>query len=74
MQKEKVASIVEPTTKPDLHLSIISPKRSTSLVDSEVWFNESGATIGLRSGKAGNQVDYFNISKEDADFLYEQFE
>lgn len=57
---------------PNVHISVISPKQSTSLIDSRLWFTNKGAVIGIRSGESWDQVDYFAINKNDANYIKEQ--
>ena len=37
-------------------------------------FHEWGAVIGIRSGERWDQVEYFEISKNEADYIKEQIE
>ena len=58
--------------KPDVHISVISPKQSTGLIDSRLWFTNEGAVIGIRSGESWDQVEYFEININDANYIKEQ--
>lgn len=60
--------------KPDVYISVISPKQFTSLIDSRLWFTNEGAIIGIRSGESWEQIDYFEINKNDANYIKEQIE
>ena len=60
--------------KPDVHISVISPKQSTGLIDSRLWFTNDGAVIGIRSGESWDQVDYFQINNSDANYIKEQID
>ncbi|WP_075618894.1 hypothetical protein [Paenisporosarcina indica] len=60
--------------KPDVHISVLSPKQSTGLIDSRLWFTNEGAIIGIRSGVSWDEVDYFEINKDDANYIKEQIE
>ncbi|WP_243291794.1 hypothetical protein [Bacillus sp. FJAT-47783] len=74
LNKEKIFDANKELGKPDVHISINSPKQSTGLIDSRLWFEDEGAIIGIRSGESWNQVDYFKINKDDADYIKEQID
>lgn len=59
---------------PDLFIEVNSPKQSTGLIDSKVWFTDNGAIIGIRSGENWADVEYKSINQGDADFIREQTE
>lgn len=55
---------------PDLFIEINSPKQSTGLINSKMWFtNDGGAIIGLRSGESWKKVDYKRINQNEADYI-----
>lgn len=60
--------------QPDLFIEVNSPKQSTGLIDSKVWFTDNGAIIGIRSGENWADVEYKSINQDDADFIREQSE
>lgn len=66
--------IEEDMGKPDVYLSIRSPKQFTNLIDSKIWFTKEGATIGIRSGETWKEIDYFSINKDDADYIREKID
>jgi len=71
--KMKQISTLNPNPEnPDVHISVLSPKQSTGLIDSRLWFTKDGAVIGIRSGVSWDQVDYFEINKDDAQYIKEQ--
>ena len=72
--KEKILDTNQDLDKPDVHISVMSPKQSTGLIDSRLWFTNEGAVIGIRSGESWDQVDYFEINKSDANYIKEQIE
>lgn len=59
---------------PDTYLQMKSPKQSTSLINSKLWFTDEGAVIGLLNGGGSEQTEYFSINQEDADYLKEQID
>ncbi|MBK3496394.1 hypothetical protein JFL43_16315 [Viridibacillus sp. YIM B01967] len=59
---------------PDLFIEMNSPKQSTGLIDSKVWFTNNGAIIGKRSGESWEDIEYKSINQADADFIREQTE
>ncbi|TXC92702.1 hypothetical protein FS935_00380 [Metabacillus litoralis] len=74
LYKEKILDTNKDIDKPDVHISVMSPKQSTGLIDSRLWFTNEGAVIGIRSGESWDQVDYFEINKSDANYIKEQIE
>ena len=56
---------------PDLYILLLSPKQSTGLIDSKVWFTAEGAIIGRRAGENWEQIDYRVINQDHADFIKE---
>ncbi|MFJ7737629.1 hypothetical protein ACIQ2D_15045 [Lysinibacillus sp. NPDC097287] len=72
LTKEKIPN--PNLANPNVHISVISPKQFTVLIDSRLWFTNEGAVIGLRSGESWDQVDYFSINKNDANYIKEQIE
>ncbi|TXC78735.1 hypothetical protein FS935_22405 [Metabacillus litoralis] len=66
--------IEEDMGKPDVYLSIRSPKQFTNLIDSKIWFTKEGATIGIRSGETWKKIDYFSINKDDANYIREKID
>lgn len=59
---------------PNVHISVVSPKQATVLINSRLWFTNDGAIIGIRSGESWDQTDYFKINKNDANYIKEQIE
>lgn len=55
--------------KPDVYLSMLSPKESTGLIDARIWFTSNGAIIGDRVGESWNEIDFKSIDKVDADYI-----
>lgn len=53
--------IHEELGKPDVYLSIRSPKQTTSLIDSKLWFAKTGAIIAICYGETRKEIDYFSI-------------
>ncbi|MFC4323250.1 hypothetical protein [Litchfieldia salsa] len=74
LNKEKIIDTNQNLDKPDVHISVVSPKQSTSLIDSILWFKNEGAVIAIRSGESWDRVDYFEINKSDANYIKEQIE
>ncbi|AJD89764.1 hypothetical protein JMA_04470 [Jeotgalibacillus malaysiensis] len=72
MMHKKPSSEVMDIDHPDMYINVLSPKQHTGLVDSRVWFTESGAVIGDRVGESWDQVEYFEVNEQDADYLKEQ--
>ena len=72
--KEKILDTNQDLGKPDVHISVMSPKQSSWLIDSRLWFTNEGAVIGIRSGESWDQVDYFEINKNDANYIKDQIE
>lgn len=72
LTKEKILS--PNLANPNVYISVISPKQFTGLIDSRLWFTDEGAVIGMRSGESWDQVDYFKINKNDANYIKEQIE
>lgn len=60
--------------KPDIYLSVLSPKQSTGLIDSKLWFTKEGAIIGVRSGVDWDEPNYFEINNDYANYLKEQID
>ncbi|WP_332647049.1 hypothetical protein [Lysinibacillus sp. 54212] len=70
LNKEKISN---PNVEyPDVHISVLSPRMSSGLIDSRLWFTDEGAIIGMRSGESWDRVDYFKINKNDADYIKKQ--
>lgn len=74
LMHKKPSSEVMDVDQPDMYISVLSPKQHIGLVDARVWFTESGAVIGDRVGEGWDQVDYFEVNEQDADYLKEQGE
>ncbi|MGG3800617.1 hypothetical protein [Metabacillus fastidiosus] len=62
------------TENPNIYIEVISPKRSVGLIDSKVWFTNEGAIISKRSGKSWDEVEYYKLDKEDADYIKENID
>ncbi|WP_226669823.1 hypothetical protein [Metabacillus litoralis] len=73
MNKNKI-NIQEDLENPDVYLFIKSPKQSTLLIESKVWFTNKGAKIGIRSGETWDQVKYYNINESDAKYIREHID
>ncbi|WP_421378466.1 hypothetical protein ACOJQI_13065 [Bacillus salacetis] len=74
MNKEEVAMTDVDLGKPDVFISITSPKQFTGLIDSRIWFREDGGIIARRSGESWDEVEYFSISVQDADYIKDKIE
>ncbi|MGE7623448.1 hypothetical protein ACQKMD_10410 [Viridibacillus sp. NPDC096237] len=74
MNSKPVNTIDINKDRPDLFIEVNSPKQSTGLIDSKVWFTDNGAIIGIRSGENWADVEYKSINQDDADFIREQTE
>lgn len=72
LNKEKIST--PNLASPNVHISVNSPKQSAGLIDSKLWFTNEGAVIGIRSGESWDQVEYFEISKNEAEYIKEQIE
>lgn len=72
LNNEQISNTNANINKPDVHISVISPKQSTGLIDSRLWFTNEGAVIGIRSGESWDQVEYFEININDANYIKEQ--
>jgi hypothetical protein len=73
MNKKETDSPGVNLDKPDVFLSVTSPKQFTGLIDSRIWFREDGAIIADRAGESWDEVMYYSISDQDADYLKETF-
>jgi hypothetical protein len=74
MNKKEAAAPGVDLEQPDVYISVTSPKQFTGLIDSRIWFREDGAIIARRSGKSWDEVDYFSLSVQDADYIKETIE
>ncbi|MGG3928693.1 hypothetical protein ABET51_22320 [Metabacillus fastidiosus] len=74
LQKEKITNVNPDTENPDIYIDVISPKRSVGLIDSKVSFTNEGAIIGKRSGESWDEVEYYKIDKEDANYIKENID
>ncbi|WP_143525678.1 hypothetical protein [Salimicrobium flavidum] len=75
LNKEKVTSVDVDVNHPDIYMQVISPKRSTSLVDSRIWFTEAGPIIGQRDGgNWDNNIEYYRIDENDGRYIQEIIE
>jgi hypothetical protein len=72
LNNEQISNKNANLDKPDVHISVISPKQATGLIDSRLWFTNEGAVIGIRSGESWDQVEYFEININDANYIKEQ--
>ncbi|WP_404407089.1 hypothetical protein [Jeotgalibacillus malaysiensis] len=72
LMHKKPSSEVMDVDQPDMYINVLSPKQHTGLVDARVWFTESGAVIGDRVGESWDQVEFFEVNEQDADYLKEQ--
>ncbi|MEO4054779.1 hypothetical protein [Solibacillus sp. CAU 1738] len=55
--------------RPDLFIEMSSPKQSTGLIDSKVWFTDEGAIIGNRASESWENVEYRSINQAAADYI-----
>jgi hypothetical protein len=69
MKKEKIAAPDVNLEKPDIYLKVLSPKQFTGLIDSRIWFRGDGAVIADRLGESWEDVIYYSIPTQDADYL-----
>ncbi|TYS18638.1 hypothetical protein FZC78_03705 [Rossellomorea vietnamensis] len=69
MKKEKIADPDVNLEKPDIYLEVLNPKHFTGLIDSRIWFKDEGAVIAERSGESWEDVVYYSIHEQDADYL-----
>ncbi|MGE7934917.1 hypothetical protein [Viridibacillus arvi] len=74
LQSKPVEHVEINKEHPDLFIEMNSPKQSTGLIDSKVWFTYNGAIIGIRSGESWEDIEYKSISQADADFIKEQMD
>ncbi|MGE7837325.1 hypothetical protein [Viridibacillus arvi] len=74
LQSKPVEHVEINKDHPDLFIEMNSPKQSTGLIDSKVWFTNNGAIIGIRSGESWEDIEYKSISQADADFIKEQMD
>lgn len=74
LQKERIMNANPDTENPDIYIDVISPKRSVGLIDSKVWFTNEGAIIGKRSGESWDEIEYYKIDKEDANYIKENID
>lgn len=74
LYKERILDTNHDLGQPDVHISVMSPRQSTGLIDSRLWFTNEGALIGIRSGESWDQVDYFEINKSDANYIKKQID
>lgn len=72
LMHKKPSGEVMDVDQPDMYINVLSPKQHTGLVDSRIWFTESGAVIGDRVGESWDQVEYFEVNEQAADYLKEQ--
>ena len=72
LHKEQISNINVNLDKPNVHISVINPKESTGLISSRLWFTNEGAIIGVRSGESWDQVKYFEINIDKANYIKEQ--
>lgn len=66
---EQIADVDIAKDNPDLLIQVNSPKQSTGLIDSKIWFTNDGAIIGIRAGEGWEQIDFLRIDKDDADYI-----
>lgn len=59
---------------PDLLIQVNSPKQSTGLIDSKIWFTNDGGIIGIRGGEGWEQINFLHIDKDNADYIKELVE
>ncbi|MCH1625410.1 hypothetical protein [Fredinandcohnia quinoae] len=74
LHKKQISYTNPNLDNPDVYIMVNSPKQSTGLIDSRLWFTNEGAIIGERSGESWDEVDYFEINNNDADYIKEQIE
>lgn len=72
LHKDQISNVNVNLDKPDVHISVINPKESAGLISSRLWFTNEGAIIGVRSGESWNQVKYFEINIDKANYIKEQ--
>ncbi|MCM3610767.1 hypothetical protein M4S82_05845 [Planococcus sp. MERTA32b] len=66
---EKVENENKVLENPDLYIQLNNPKESVGLIDSKLWFENDGATIGRRVGESWDQMIFLKIDKSDADYI-----
>jgi hypothetical protein len=69
LHKKKIDHVEIDEENPDIYIMVRSPKQSTSLIDSKLWFTKNCAIIGERSGERWNEVEYFKIDEMDANYI-----
>ncbi|OEH93618.1 hypothetical protein [Bacillus solimangrovi] len=74
MHKKETTNIKKLARKPDVYISIMSPKRFVGLVNSSVWFTSEGAIIAHREEESSQNKTYYQIDEADAAYIKEQIE
>lgn len=71
---EKVENVTIDVENPDMFIYIVNPKRSAGLLDSRLSFTDDGAIIIRRRGGSWDEVEYYKISGDDAQYIKELVE
>lgn len=68
---EQIEDVNIDMDNPDLIIQVNSPKQSTVLIDSKIWFTTEGAIIGYRAGESWDEIDFLQVNKEYAEYIQE---
>jgi hypothetical protein len=69
MNEKRISDPVFDFDNPDVFIRINSPKQYSSLIDSRVWFLEGAAIIADGAGENWEEVDFYSVGPEDAEYL-----
>ncbi|MEC2074875.1 hypothetical protein [Metabacillus fastidiosus] len=72
LKKEKITNANPNIESPDIYIDVMSPKRDIGLIDSKIWFTNEGAIIGERNGESWDELEYYQIDKDDTDYIKEK--
>lgn len=56
---------------PDMYIELNNPNASVGLIDSKLWFVDDGAIIGRRASESWDQIDFYKIDENDAEYIKE---
>ncbi|SDN61240.1 hypothetical protein [Alkalicoccus daliensis] len=59
---------------PDLYVLMLNPDRGIGMIDSRIWFQKEEAVIAERIGETWEEVEYFQVDKNTADYIKEVIE
>ncbi|QST01134.1 hypothetical protein IMZ31_06110 [Pontibacillus sp. ALD_SL1] len=69
LHKEKIESANVNVEKPDLYMSVGSPKQSVILISARIWFTPDGAIVGERRGENWDEVAFYKWDNRDARYI-----